>query len=643
MSDITDELGTTISPEISNAKNEVGRPPKRVGRPPKRLTYSFTKVDQTQEKELLSLEKQMLMSFRIADLQALLNFAGIESSGRKLLLLRKAFDLLNDPSNDIIEKVKELYAALQNKMKNACNRLQGPYETKEADSTLQPEDLAPRKMVTRRDAMYSQNTYTPYAAPYTQYSTSKQKQLGNYIIRPDVKFRRLPFYDVLADLLKPSSLVPTNTQRTQEDTFYFHLTPQQAVDIARSRDVRLGVKCEYAKQVQMRFCLLETTCEQEDCFPPELVVKVNNKMCPLPNPIPTKAGVEPKRPPRPVNITQLVKLSPTVTNNITVSWTSDYSRAGYTRGYAISISLVNKLSSMDLLQRLKNKGIKNPDYTRAIIKEKLNDDGDGEIATTSLKVSLICPLGKLRMSTPCRSLTCTHLQCFDASLFLQMNERKSTWNCPVCDKPALFDNLVIDGYFTEVLSAMMHLPHCNEIQVMKDGTWCVQQPGKDLAVEMEKAPSIAVDDCSVEIVVDDDEIVSSNGDKSPNGKSAKRCIVDLTGDSDDDDCPPATKSRAATPDSTSIPSSDSTGTTKTSVSVLSYPLSSTSVINLDSPSPPRSPGDVPAESQPEESQTLLSNMPVSNGSNGSEEPWVVNANSLHCWDVENSNDATADL
>lgn len=79
------------------------------------------------------------------------------------------------------------------------------------------------------------------------------------------------------------------------------------------------------------------------------------------------------------------------------------------------------------------------------VKEKLNEDADSEIATTSLRVSLMCPLGKMKMVTPCRAITCQHLQCFDASLFLQMNERKPTWNCPVCDKPASYDSLVIDG------------------------------------------------------------------------------------------------------------------------------------------------------------------------------------------------------
>lgn len=75
------------------------------------------------------------------------------------------------------------------------------------------------------------------------------------------------------------------------------------------------------------------------------------------------------------------------------------------------------------------------------------------------------------MSTPCRASTCSHLQCFDASLFLQMNERKPTWNCPVCDKPALYDNLTIDGYFQEALNSNKLLPDVNEIQLLQDGSW----------------------------------------------------------------------------------------------------------------------------------------------------------------------------
>lgn len=35
-------------------------------------------------------------------------------------------------------------------------------------------------------------------------------------------------------------------------------------------------------QLQLRFCWLETSCEQDDHFPPNLMVRVNNRMAQLP-------------------------------------------------------------------------------------------------------------------------------------------------------------------------------------------------------------------------------------------------------------------------------------------------------------------------------------------------------------------------
>ena len=55
-------------------------------------------------------------------------------------------------------------------------------------------------------------------------------------------------------------------------------------------------------------------------------------------------------------------------------------------------------------------------------------------------------LGKMRLMIPCRALTCSHLQCFDATLYIQLNEKKPTWVCPVCDKKAPFEHLIIDGW-----------------------------------------------------------------------------------------------------------------------------------------------------------------------------------------------------
>ncbi|XP_076166314.1 E3 SUMO-protein ligase Su(var)2-10 isoform X2 [Ptiloglossa arizonensis] len=514
--------------------------------------------------------ENMVLSFRVSELQMLLGFAGRNKSGRKTELQTRALELLRLRSHPVQLKIRELYKTIQADQL-AAHQMYGQtggsgepqidqnmhsrnYYTRQAISQQQQsqssvssgKDLPPAHQASlpqasRTNPVYQStgyNSVTPQqttSAAYNQYpypskvlpSPLQIQPRSQYPVHPDVRLKKLPFFDLLAELLKPSSLMPQGTLRLQENTFMFHLTPQQSTDIASSRDCRAGSKMDYTVQVQMRFCLQETSCEQEDCFPPSIAVKVNGKLCPLPNPIPTnKPGVEPKRPPRPVNISPLVKLSPTVANQIHVTWSADYGRR-----YAIAIYLVRKLSSTELLSRLKCRGVRHSDYTRGLIKEKLNEDADSEIATMSLRVSLACPLGKMRMCTPCRASTCSHLQCFDASLFLQMNERKPTWNCPVCDKSALFDTLVIDGYFQEVLNSKKLLPDVNEIQLLQDGSW------ENLVLKKEKdkdKSETKVITNSQDRKIDVDTVDLDESNPAPPKEKKRAVVIDLISDSDDD-------------------------------------------------------------------------------------------------------------
>ncbi|XP_041855899.1 E3 SUMO-protein ligase PIAS2 [Melanotaenia boesemani] len=292
-------------------------------------------------------------------------------------------------------------------------------------------------------------------------------------VHPDVQMKALPFYDVLDVLIKPSSLGASTAQRYhQERYFIFALTPQQVREVCISRDFLPGGRRDYMVQIQLRFCLSETSCPQEDNYPNSLCIKVNGKLFPLPGYVPPpKNGVEQKRPGRPLNITSLVRLSSAVPNQISVTWAPEIAKT-----YSMSVYLVRQLTSPLLLQRLRMKGIRNPDHSRALIKEKLTADPDSEIATTSLRVSLMCPLGKMRLTVPCRSVTCSHLQCFDAALYLQMNEKKPTWICPVCDKKAAYENLIIDGLFLEILNDCSDV---DEIKFQEDGTWCPMRPKKE--------------------------------------------------------------------------------------------------------------------------------------------------------------------
>ena len=48
------------------------------------------------------------------------------------------------------------------------------------------------------------------------------------------------------------------------------------------RDTRFIDRVEYNVQVQLRFCVIDSTCRQLDCFPANINVKINNMMATLP-------------------------------------------------------------------------------------------------------------------------------------------------------------------------------------------------------------------------------------------------------------------------------------------------------------------------------------------------------------------------
>ncbi|CAN9512685.1 unnamed protein product [Ophioblennius macclurei] len=334
-------------------------------------------------------------------------------------------------------------------------------------------------------------------------------------VHPDVHMKSLPFYDVLDVLIKPSSLGASTAQRYhQEKYFIFALTPQQVREVCISRDFLPGGRRDYMVQIQLRFCLSETSCPQEDNYPNSLCIKVNGKLFPLPGYAPPpKNGVEQKRLGRPLNITSLVRLSSAVPNQISVTWAPEIGKT-----YSMSVYLVRQLTSPLLLQRLRMKGIRNPDHSRALIKEKLTADPDSEVATTSLRVSLMCPLGKMRLTVPCRAVTCSHLQCFDAALYLQMNEKKPSWICPVCDKKAVYESLIIDGLFLEILNDCSDV---DEIKFQEDGTWCPMRPKKEAL----KVSSQSLSKTETSVPLRQPSVVPQPMEPSP---SKKADVIDLT-------------------------------------------------------------------------------------------------------------------
>lgn len=390
----------------------------------------------------------------------------------------------------------------------------------------------------------------------------------------DVVFAKLPFYEEIATLIAPTNLLPTTQSATgrpslQEFTTQFTLTADHANAISTSRKVLPLMdafspqpKVEFGQMLLLRFALTNNATQDEkiveDIFPPSLCLKINSKIPPLPPTLPVNKASHPKdafKPARPVDITPHIKISPLVANPLVINWyqpalSYNPTCVDHSKRFAFALYLVKKVSPDDLVTKVKAKGIKSTQFTKSIIMDKLQDE-DMEIATTFLRASLQCPLGKMRIRLPGRSLNCTHIQCFDLQFFIQMNEKKPTWLCPVCDKKIPFDTLVIDGLFTEILASEA-AAITNEVQFIKNNNSVEWSP----IVKEEKKPKVEPPDPHGDHVSP-----SSSGEKrrseidssgyssaGPSGSKRKKPEPEIiTLDSDDDDEPGPTRTSSSNP------------------------------------------------------------------------------------------------
>ncbi|XP_068211422.1 E3 SUMO-protein ligase PIAS2-like [Palaemon carinicauda] len=308
------------------------------------------------------------------------------------------------------------------------------------------------------------------------------------VIPKDVTIKSLDFYEVVTTLVQ-KEIIPEGMRAFQE-TYSFVLKAEDAKNLLDKRR-----KPPYL--IQLRFCKLDGSGEQNDYYPTSHQVAVNHRFVILPG-----LDTMPRGAMRPMDITHFCQLSSQACNFITLRCMESCKMFVY---------IVQKYTSDDLLSRLEKKPHIKEEDTVCEIKKKLQDDqADDGIAAATLQFSLLCPLSRLRIKLPCRASTCTHLQCFDAATYLKLNECKPKWSCPVCYQPALYKNLVIDGYFKKVIDDNIQ---ADKIELQPDGTWTLV----DAAAR--KKPSNGV------------EKVTENSSKDKSTDPADKTV---TLDSDDD-------------------------------------------------------------------------------------------------------------
>jgi E3 SUMO-protein ligase PIAS1 len=169
---------------------------------------------------------------------------------------------------------------------------------------------------------------------------------------------------------------------------------------------------------------------------------------------------------KPTDITDKVRKSAGYSNQMCITY------ALTQKNYGFCVYLVKYNSADVLTERIKagrhGGGIITKQQVLSEMKQA-NDDPD--IAATSVRMSLKDPISTLRITLPVRSIVCTHNQCFDGAMFLQLQEQAPQWACPVCSKSVSYQSLCVDKYFEEILQQTP--TSIEKVDIEPDGEWHV--------------------------------------------------------------------------------------------------------------------------------------------------------------------------
>ncbi|KAI8847996.1 hypothetical protein BC829DRAFT_227070 [Chytridium lagenaria] len=205
-----------------------------------------------------------------------------------------------------------------------------------------------------------------------------------------------------------------------------------------------------------------------------------------------------------------------------------------TRKYAVTSILENIISSKSISKQqiVAERELR----ARAVV-------DDDEVVATSQMVSLKDPVAYCRIQVPSRASTCQHIQCFDLLTYLTLNERIPTWVCPICSKSALYENLIVDGFFQELLEKAKGKDSVESAELREDGSWIlVGEPEPKSMMSLAKMSKLDLGSDET-VLIDDDDFdapLSTQPAKHTSLPSATKKptnqveVIDLTSDSEED-------------------------------------------------------------------------------------------------------------
>ncbi|GAA6021539.1 hypothetical protein JCM11491_006479 [Sporobolomyces phaffii] len=281
-----------------------------------------------------------------------------------------------------------------------------------------------------------------------------------------IKFRPSPFYRVEKSLSPPMTLVKADQGDRKVAAMSFGLTEAQRMLINKARESPDNPQFEVRLYCTSdnNYAIGRPHASQFPApieFPQASEIKLNNVTVNANTKgIKKQPGTTP-----PVNLSS--KKGPTVLtgpgqlNKVEIIYTNTDRTTYYMVTYLVETTPVRKVVEKVKAGRTKPK--------EEVIQSIKDINLDEEIAAGPLGLSLRDPLSFARIGTPVRSRMCNHISCFDAETWFEMNEQTPTWNCPICSKTLKFEDMVVDGYFEEILKICPS--SVDSVTVNPDGTW----------------------------------------------------------------------------------------------------------------------------------------------------------------------------
>ncbi|KAJ3551022.1 hypothetical protein NMY22_g51 [Coprinellus aureogranulatus] len=309
--------------------------------------------------------------------------------------------------------------------------------------------------------------YDPYAPPRKAPLASTGAHASSSVAarNPTIRFKDSPFFSIDQQVSTIIECPESNSAMDRrQQTLTFTLTSDQINKLKQpSSNYQLRLFCTssifYNSSTPAAFRNNLPPCPIE--FPPTCEVRINGTLLTANlKGLKKKPGTAP-----PPDLGKCVRWNSTP-NRLEMVYVNSTQPAQPKKFYLV-VMLVSTTTVDRLVENLKINSRRSAHEVRQTMIESLQEDDD--IQSGPQKMSLKCPLSYMRVVTPCRSSKCVHSQCFDATSWFSMMEQTTTYLCPTCDRALDPKDLIIDGYFDEILRETPE--SVEDVIVEADGEW----------------------------------------------------------------------------------------------------------------------------------------------------------------------------